>query len=270
VLGLPEVLRVLPAVDAGNESTPPEASLATLEGRIGYTFARPELLRVALTLGSWANEHPDTGWPSNACLEFFGDAVLDLLAADAVWRRHPTLGEGELTRLRAIVVSEPSLAEVAGVVDLGAFLWLGRGDDKLGGRRHRPTLADTLEAVLGAVFLDARARGGDALAQTAAVFERLFDTVLGAAHPERALDPKSRLQQWAQALHRIAPSYVRIDARGGDGPPRWRARVELRHPGAAVEVLGEGEGDSLREAERLAAEAALARIEPADAPTPSG
>jgi ribonuclease III len=261
MLGLPEVLRTLPAVDGGTEPTSPGPTLATLEARLGYGFARPSLLRVALTLGSWANEHPDAGWPSNACLEFFGDAVLDLLAADAVWRRHPALDEGELTRLRAIIVSEPSLAEVATGLDLGAFLWLGRGDDKLGGRRHRATLADAIEAVLGAVFLDARAHGGDALALTALVFERLFDTVLGAAHPERALDPKSRLQQWAQARHRIAPSYARIDARGGDGPPRWRARVELRHLGGPVEVLGEGEGDSLREAERLAAEAALDRLD---------
>lgn len=263
MLGLPEVLRALPPADVTDEPTAPGASLATLQGRLGYAFARPNLLRAALTLGSWANEHPDAGWPSNACLEFFGDAVLDLLAADALWHRHPTLDEGELTRLRAIIVSEPTLAEVASSLEIGRFLWLGRGDDKLGGRRHPPTLADAVEAVLGAVFLDARERGFDALSTTAEVFHRLFDAVLDAAQPERALDPKTRLQHWAQARHRVAPSYVRIDARGGDGPPRWRARVELRHGSGQVEVLGEGEGDSLREAERRAAEVALAAVEPA-------
>lgn len=257
VFGLPEVLRGLPAVDVEAEPTAPGSSLATLQARLVYDFANPSLLRAALTLGSWANEHADAGWPSNACLEFFGDAVLDLLAADALWHRHPTLDEGELTRLRAIIVSEPSLARVATSIDLGRHLWLGRGDDKLGGRRHKPTLADALEAVLGAVFLDARERGLDALATTEGVFTRCFDAVLDEARPDRALDPKSRLQQWAQARHRIAPSYARIDARGGDGPPRWRARVELRHADGTIDVLAEGEGDSLREAERRAAETAL-------------
>lgn len=259
VAGLPEVLNGLPSAEVDGETPSPGATLEMLEARLGYSFDRPNLLRAALTLGSWANEHPDAGWPSNACLEFFGDAVLDLLAADAVWQRNPTLDEGELTRLRAVIVSEPSLADVATAVDLGAFLWLGRGDDKLGGRRHGPTLADAVEAVLAAVFLDARARGLDPLSATAEVFSRLFDAVLQAAVPERALDPKTRLQHWAQALHRVAPNYVRIDARGGDGPPRWRARVELRHA-TGVEVLGEGEGDSLREAERRAAQAALAAV----------
>jgi ribonuclease-3 len=260
VFGLPDVLRGLPAVDVESEPTAPGASLASLQARLGYAFANPSLLRAALTLGSWANEHADAGWPSNACLEFFGDAVLDLLAADVLWHRHPTLDEGELTRLRAIIVSEPSLATVATSIDLGRHLWLGRGDDKLGGRRHKPTLADALEAVLGAVFLDARERGLDALATTAGVFTRCFDAVLVEARPDRELDPKSRLQQWAQARHRVAPSYVRIDARGGDGPPRWRARVELRLSDGTTRVLAEGEGESLREAERLAAEAALAIV----------
>jgi ribonuclease-3 len=270
VVGVPEVLRALPSVDDDGEPSGSAGELrprlAVLESRLGYTFARPSLLRAALTLGSWANEHPDAGWPSNACLEFFGDAVLDLLAADAVWQRHPLLDEGELTRLRAVIVAEPALADVATAVDLGAFLWLGRGDDRLGGRRHRATLADALEAVLGAVFLDARERGDAPLAAAAHVFARLFETALDAAHPQRALDPKTRLQHWAQALHRVAPTYVRIDARGGDGPPRWRARVELRHPGGDVQVLGEGEGESLREAERRAAESALAIVDE----TPAG
>lgn len=265
MVGVPEVLRALPPAD--DDAAPsgiaaePRPRLAELESRLGYVFARPSLLRAALTLGSWANEHPDSGWPSNACLEFFGDAVLDLLAADAIWQRHPLLDEGELTRLRAIIVAEPALADVATALDLGAFLWLGRGDDRLGGRRHRATLADATEAVLGAVFLDARQRGEDPLGSAAQVFARLFDTVLEAAHPQRALDPKTRLQHWAQALHRIAPTYVRIDARGGDGPPRWRARVELRLPSGDVHVLGEGEGESLREAERRAAAAALEVVE---------
>lgn len=270
--GLPKVLQRLPepelepvaAADEDDDSAPPGVGgLAELQTRLGYRFRHPALLRAALTLGSWANEHPDAGWPSNACLEFFGDAVLDLLAADAVWRRFPDLDEGELTRLRASIVSERCLADVAALVELGDYLWLGRGDARRGQRKQASTLADALEAVLGATFLDAREAGDPPLAAAAIVFERLMNEKLSELRPDLAVDPKTRLQHWAQARYRITPVYVRIDARDSMGEgPRWRARVELRFPDGRVDVLGEGEGDSLRQAERIAAEAALQRIEP--------
>jgi len=276
--GLPKVLQALPELDvdapvdvAADDSTPPGAGgLAELQVRLGYRFQRPALLRAALTLGSWANEHPDAGWPSNACLEFFGDAVLDLLAADAVWRRFPDLGEGELTRLRASIVSERCLADVASAIDLGEYLWLGRGDVRRGQRKQSGTLADAIEAVLGAVFLDAREAGTPPLQSAGVVFERLLADKLAELRPDLAVDPKTRLQHWAQGRYRITPVYVRIDARdepSGDSAtgPRWRARVELRFPDGRIEVLGEGEGESLRRAERRAAKAALDRIEHWDA-----
>jgi ribonuclease III len=266
--GLPKVLQALPQLegdahaDADDESVPPgPGGLDELQTRLGYRFRRPELLRAALTLGSWANEHPDAGWPSNACLEFFGDAVLDLLAADAVWRRFPDLGEGELTRLRASIVSERCLGDVAGLVDLGEYLWLGRGDVRRGQRRQASTLADAIEAVLGAVFLDAREAGDPPLAAAGVVFERLLAGKLADLRPDLAVDPKTSLQHWAQARYRITPVYVRIDAREPENEgPRWRARVELRFPDGRIDVLGEGEGESLRRAERRAARAALDRI----------
>lgn len=272
--GLPKVLQLLPEpelepdvhADADDESVPPgSGGLVELQARLGYRFRRPALLRAALTLGSWANEHPDAGWPSNACLEFFGDAVLDLLAADAVWRRFPELDEGELTRLRASIVSERCLADVAGIVDLGDYLWLGRGDVRRGQRKQASTLADAIEAVLGATFLDAREAGDPPLAAAAIVFERLLAGKLAELRPDLAVDPKTALQHWAQAAYRITPVYVRIDARDtmGDGP-RWRARVELRFPDGRIQVLGEGEGESLRRAERRAAKAALDELDPAD------
>lgn len=256
--GLPAVLAQLP--EPLEDESGRSGTLAELQARLGHAFARPSLLRVALTLGSWSNEHPDQGWPSNACLEFFGDAVLDLLAADALWTRFPSLDEGELTRLRASIVSERCLSEIAGALDLGRFLWLGRGDDKLGVRRHRGTLADALEAVLGAVFLDARESGGDPLAAVERVFATLFVGVIGELRPESTYDPKTRLQHWAQAKHRVTPTYVRVELPVTETQPRWLARVELRFPDGRVDALGEGEGDSLREAERAAADAALASI----------
>jgi ribonuclease-3 len=255
---LPRALHDLPEPRAGEDGGPARP-LTELEAALDHRFVRPALLRVALTLGSWAHEHPEGGWPSNACLEFFGDAVLDLVAADAVWRRFPDHDEGELTRLRASVVSERALAAVAEGAGLGEWLWLGRGDEKLGGRAHPRTLADAVEAVLGAVFLDARAAGADPFAAARRAFERLFGDLVDALRPEDALDPKSRLQQWAQASHRTTPTYVREPGEGEGA--RWRARVELRHADGRIEVLGEGEGESMKEAEQRAAVQALAKLD---------
>ena len=264
---LPTVLLDLPApalrLDDGTEPEP-RYDLEALQRRLGYAFADPALLRVALTLGSWANEHPGAGWPSNAVLEFFGDAVLDLVAADAVWRRFPELAEGELTRLRATLVAEASLVAVAEALELGQFLYLGRGDLKRGGRAHASTLADAVEAVLGAVYLDAREAGRRPELEAAAVFERGWGHRVSVLEPEHGLDAKSRLQHWAQGKHRVTPNYVRVGDPPPPGEPRWHARVELRFPNGTVKVLGEGTGRSLKRAEQAAARSALEALD--DAP----
>lgn len=289
--GLPKVLEALPdfalysdeagphaeaGLETGSKADPgadPEAdssaprALGSLQEALGYRFAQPGLLRVAVTLGSWANEHASAGWPSNACLEFFGDAVLDLVAADALWIRFPELAEGELTRLRATLVAERSLVGVAESLELGAYLYLGKGDLKRGGRTHASTLADAVEAVLGAVFLDARVSGRGAMEEAAAVFECLLGDALRALQPSHGLDPKSRLQHWAQSRYRVTPTYVRSGDKSSPGEPRWRARVELHHRDGRVEVLGEGEARSLKAAERQAAEQALATLDTGPAVT---
>jgi ribonuclease III len=264
MIRLPKALLDLP-----DPSTPVEddtcpqgpGGLSGLAARLGYCFSSPALLRVALTLGSWANEHKGSGWPSNACLEFFGDAVLGLVAADALWLRFPDLAEGELTRLRAALVSEDSLVAAAESIELGAWLYLGRGDLKRGGRAHGSTLADAMEAVLGAVFLDARESGDAPLEATAAVFERLMGERVTELRPEHGVDPKSRLQHWAQGHFRITPVYVRVGEPPPPDDPRWTARVELRFSDGHVEALGEGHGRSLKEAERAAARDALSRVD---------
>lgn len=261
---LPGVLQSLPDPDLEpDDGTAPvgPGGREALMAALGYRFHRPALLRAALTLGSWANEHRTSGWPSNACLEFFGDAVLDLLAADALWRQFPTLAEGQLTRLRATIVSEVSLSRAAESIDLGAWLYLGRGDLKRGARRHRSTMADALESVLGAVFLDARAAGEAPLDAVAAVFDRLLGDRLRALVPEHGVDPKSRLQHWAQGKFRVTPVYLRVGDRPPPDAPRWHARVELRFADGRVRILGEGEGRSLKAAEREAARAALQALE---------
>lgn len=257
---LPAVLRRLPDPSSDSGVAAELDRLAALAELLDHRFEHPGLLRVAVTVGSWTNENPKAGWPSNACLEFFGDAVLDLVAADALWQRFPDLPEGPLTRLRASVVSERSLARAAKRVGLGAWLFLGRGDEQRGAREREGTLADALEAALGAVFLDARAGGEDPTLAAGRVFERLFGEQVAGLRADDGIDPKSALQQLVQAEWRLTPVYVAV----GDPPPpdspMWRAKVELRLGDGGVEVLGEGEGRSLRAAEHGAARAALARL----------
>jgi ribonuclease III len=253
---LPEVLRVLPGDPDGDA----RHGLGPLIEVLGYAFVRPELLRVALTVGSWANENRSAGWPSNACLEFFGDAVLDMAAADAVWCGFPQLDEGPLTRLRASLVSERSLARVARSVELGRWLFIGRGDELRGARERDGTLADALEAVLGAVFLDARAAGHEPTASVGVLFDHLFGERLRKLAPEDGLDPKSQLQQLIQAERRLTPVYIAVGEPPPPDAPHWHAQVEVRGEGDVVEVLGVGEGRSLRIAERNAALDALRRL----------
>ncbi len=249
---LPEPLRELPSLDDAEQ-----AELVELASRLGYEFARPAILRVALTLVSWVNEHADAGWPSNANLEFFGDAVLDLVATDAVWSRFPDEGEGVLTRLRSHLVAEPSLLRVAKAIGLGDRLYLGKGDRQQGPRDR--TLAEGVEALIGAVYLDARAHGSDPLVAVERVFDVLLGPRLAAMTPESGLDPKSRLQVLIQARHKVSPVYVQVGDPPPPGEPHWRARVEVTANGS-TSVLGEGEGRSLRAAERAAAEQGLRKL----------
>jgi len=254
--------------DAGRVANPRVRAIAEelealrpLEEQLGYRFSRPALLRASLTLASWANEHRRSGWPNNDCLEFFGDAVLGLVAAELVWRRFGDIGEGELTRLRASLVSETSLAAIARAIDLGAWLYLGKGEQKHGGRDKPRLLADTFEAVLGAVYLDARDAGIDPMLAAEAVLEHVAGQRFRTLVPRAPLDAKSRLQHHIQAIHRIAPVYVAVATPTSPGEPSWRARVELRLGADDVRVLGEGEGRSLRDAEQAAAAVALAGLE---------
>ncbi len=249
---LPAVLAALP-----DPSPDEHVQLAELAADLGREFAIPGLLRAALTLASWVNEHPSAGWPSNACLEFLGDAVLDLLAAEVLWQRFPELGEGALTRLRASLVAEPSLAAAARELGLGRKLWLGRGDAQAGHATRDGPLGDALEAVLAAVYLDARVTGDDPMAAVGLSFSRMFATRVAAMSADDGLDAKSRLQARAQAKLGRTPVYVVVAEVPSDVEARWRVRAELRGGGGPVVVLAEGAGPTLRAAEHAAAAASL-------------
>ena len=203
-------------------------------------FRRPGLLVQALTHSSWAHEHPETDGEDNERLEFLGDAVIELLAGEALYRGDAAAGEGALTLRRAAMVSTGALAAAARRIDLGRFLRVGHGVDKAGGRDLDSLLANALEAVFGAIYLD---RG---LRAASAAFERL------AASTGENANHKGHLQELTQAEGAGVPRYVVADTSGPSHRRRYTVEVWL-----AEECLGEGHGSTRRAAEQAAASAAL-------------
>ena len=222
------------------------ASLATLEGRLGYQL-EPALLVRALTHRSYAYEHG--GLPTNERLEFLGDSVLGLVVTDTLYRRHPDLAEGQLAKLRAAVVQARALAEVARELDLGAFVRLGRGEEGTGGRDKASILADTLEAVIGAVYLDQGLDAADELVH------RLFDPVIErSSNLGAGLDWKTSLQELSAAEGLGVPEYVI----GESGPDHEKTFTAAARVGG--QTYGTGTGRSKKEAEQQAAETAWRAI----------
>ena len=206
----------------------------------------PQLLQLALTHRSWAYEHG--GAPHNERLEFLGDSILGQAVTVKLYRDYPDLDEGELAKRRAALVSSVALAEVARGIDLGAQLRLGVGEERTGGRGKDSILADTVEAIIGAVYLSTDP-------DTAAAFVlRLIEPLL--ADPERftvALDPKTTLQELAAARGKPHPQYE-VVGEGPDHDRRFTARVEL--DGA----VGVGTGTSKKAAELAAARDAVGQL----------
>jgi len=222
--------------------------LAALQARLGYAFRDPALLEEALTHRSWTETHP--GRPDNERLEFLGDAVLQLVVSHALFAALPGAREGDLSRLRRLVVAGGAETEAGRRWDLGPCLHLGRGEARDGGRDKARILEDAFEAVVGAVYLD----GG--LEAARALVAPLVDGVLAAGPPLVDPHPKTRLMERVQALGHAEPRYQVLQR---DGPVHRSAfRVAVLVDG---ETWGEGTGGSRREAERAAALGALARLD---------
>ncbi len=209
-----------------------------------------EALDRALTHRSYAYEH--NGLPTNERLEFLGDSVLGLVVTDALFRDHPDLPEGQLAKLRAAVVQMSALAEVARGLNLGAYLRLGHGEDMTGGRDKPSILADTLEAVIGAVYLNC------GLAEASALVHRLFDPVIARATRLGAgLDWKTSLQELTAARSLGVPEYL-VDEEGPDHQKSFTAVVRV-----GGKILGGGAGRSKKAAEQQAAQTAWLALNPA-------
>lgn len=223
---------------------PADTELARFEQRLGYQFQNPALLRQALT-------HRSYGLPNNERMEFLGDSILNCVIAISLFKRFSEMREGEMSRLRATLVRQEGLHQVAMALNLSDVLRLGEGELKSGGSRRPSILADALEAVFAAVYLD---RG---LAAAQEVIDRLYASAIEAINPKLALkDPKTALQEWLQGRKRSLPTYVMVTVQG-------EAHAQQFEVECVVEAFGvrtRGRGTSRRAAEQAAAELAMAEL----------
>lgn len=226
-----------------------EDSLDRLQEGIGYFFEDRTLLRDALTHRSFVNEHPDKAPRDNERMEFLGDAILGLAASALLWQRYPTAREGELSRRRADLVCEASLAAIARGLGIGALLRLGRGEERSGGRDKPRLLASALEALVAAVYLDAGEQ------EAISVGRALLAPHIESLQPGGS-DYKSRLQEVLQARAKCPPAYVLLGSEGPDHDRRFHVEVRL-----GEKQLGRGTGRSKLGAEQLAAKHALEELE---------
>ena len=232
--------------DTAKDAAKDAATYATLEGHLGHKFANRTLCAAALTHKSWLNEASDTSRTDNERLEFLGDAVLALVVSDLLMKRFPDRAEGELSKTRAVIVSESGLAKAAQAIGLGQWIFLGRGEDQAGGRGKPSILSDALEALMGDVYLD----GG--LAAARKVAEQLFGVALEDAHKHARNDYKSRLQERSQALLQATPQYRVVGQEGPDHDKRFEVTISL-----GGREYGRAMGRSKKEAEQSAAALAL-------------
>jgi ribonuclease III len=236
----------VPVTLAAADGRAANADVAVLLAKLGVQV-NGELLDRALMHRSFAYENG--GLPTNERLEFLGDSVLGLIVTDTLFRKHPDLPEGNLAKLRAAVVNSRALAGVARGVRLGSYIRLGKGEESTGGRDKSSILADTLEAVIGAVYLD----GG--MEAAGPLVHRLFDPVIArSARLGAGLDWKTSLQELTAAEELGGPEYV-VEESGPDHQKSFRAVAKI-----GGEVWGEGEGRTKKEAEQQAAEAAWTAI----------
>lgn len=208
--------------------------------RIGYEFSNVRLLQQALTHSSYANEHHMGKQADNERLEFLGDAVLEIVSSEFLFHKYPKYPEGELTRLRASMVCEPALAFCTRELELGKYLFLGKGEDMTGGRERKSILSDALEAVIGAIYLD----GGFASAKEFILRFILTDI----EHKQLFYDSKTILQEIVQASHKEELGYRLVKEEGPDHNKHFVAEAYV-----GDRVIGQGEGRTKKGAEQEAA-----------------
>jgi ribonuclease-3 len=235
----------------------PADPVEALEARLGFVFADRRTALSALTHKSYVNEHKDEeGLCDNERLEFLGDAVIDLAVSHRLMERFPGAREGELSKMRAAVVDEQGLSEMARALGLGGLLRLGRGEELTGGRRKASLLADAMEAVIAAVYLEA------GLSLVLGMIDRfLTESFARASAGTLDRDWKTQLQELAQSRLRATPRYRVVAEHGPDHSKLFEVETDLRG-----EVVGKGTGRSKKDAEQAAAKLALDQLAGRSAP----
>ncbi|MBW1740129.1 MAG: ribonuclease III [Deltaproteobacteria bacterium] len=224
--------------------------LSSLEDALGYRFKDIDLLRTALRHSSYVNEHRDPALKDNERLEFLGDAVLDLVISHLLMNHFPDHREGDLSRMRATIVNESQLAAVAHKLNLGQHLLLGKGEALSHGQEKRSILADTLEAVIAAVYLD----GG--IKAAFEVIERQFSQIIPQVGERLAAeDFKSRLQELVQVQFKTIPHYEVVAENGPDHDKTFEVRLSI-----GTSLTTHGTGKSKKAAEQAAACVALQKL----------
>ena len=222
------------------------SSLTDFEDKIGYHFKNQGLLRQALTHSSYANERHMKKLSDNERLEFLGDAVLEIISSDFLYHNYPDVPEGQLTKLRASIVCEPTLALCTKELELGDYLYLGRGENQTGGRNRKSILSDALDAVIGAIYLD----GGFANAKEFVLKFILTDI----EHKQLFYDSKTILQEVVQGEHEQL-DYRLVGESGPDHDKSFSVEVWI-----GEQKISEGSGHTKKAAEQEAAYHALIKL----------
>jgi len=215
--------------------------------RLGYSFGQPELLLEAFRHASYVNEQPDSNLRDNERLEFLGDAVLDLAISHILMELFPDAEEGDLSKFRAMVVDEAGLYRVARALGLADYLLLGRGEDQNCGREKPSILANTTEALIGALYLDAGFEGA------MKIIRKLFGPFIETINTEETdHDFKSLLQEYTQQVYHALPSYRLFNESGPSHDKTFEVTLALND-----KILAHGQGKSKKEAEQIAAREAF-------------
>ncbi len=217
---------------------------------IGYVFSRPDLLEEALSHRSYVNEVRAKGGRDNERLEFLGDAILALIISQYLTTAFPEDSEGQLSKKKARLVSEVSLAKAARQLKLGCFLRLGRGEERTQGREKNSLLANALEAVIAGVYLDGGLDAAQALAKRA--LAQVFQELQGVEGVGYTQDYKTRYQEWCQKQFEALPRYITVRESGPDHKKTFEVHLTING-----DVVGVGMGRTKKEAEQMAAKQAL-------------
>ncbi|KAF0154917.1 MAG: ribonuclease III [Syntrophaceae bacterium] len=218
--------------------------LTALQEKLHYAFRNPDLLSTALTHRSHVNENPQLGASDNERLEFLGDAVLGLCVSDLLMKKHADFDEGTLSKIRSLLVNEKPLADLAAKLGLGDCLLLGRGEDHSGGRTKESLLANALEAVIAAIYLDS------SFSKTRTIIKKLMGPLLNdEALNAQCFDYKTALQELCQKKYKSAPLYALLESSGPDHDKTFEVEVTV---GPGLRQIGHGK--SKKDAQKQAAQ----------------